>query len=644
MCGICGFVGRADGPLVESMNAVLAHRGPDGEGVKLFEGGDGRVPAALGHRRLSILDTSPRGAQPMGYAAGRYWITYNGELYNFRALRSELEAEGFTFESECDTEVLLAMYARYGEAMLDRLNGIFAFAIWDRESSELFLARDRLGVKPLYYAEHGDVFYFASELKSLLRALPRPSVRHAALAEYLTFLWVPDPGTLFEGMHQLPAGHCARYAGARLAVREYWDADFQVDPASSDAAWAERVRETAQESIRRQMVSDVPLGSFLSGGLDSGAVVATMKGATEKVTSYTVGFSEEDLAHEIVPDDLGYARRLSAELGLDNHERILKPEIVDLLPKLVWHLDEPIADPAAITTYLICSAGSEKLTVILSGMGADEIFAGYPRHLAAQLTRPIDLLPLGLRGAVRRSLDGRLTMGKPGRLRGPRRNAMKMLRGLDQPFMDRYLTYCSYYRPEELSQLWSGELRAELGAHDPFHRHRAYAARGANEEWLNRLLYLDLKTFLPCLNLAYTDRMSMAASTEVRVPLLDDELVALASRVPPGLKLRRTTRKYVLKKAMEGVLPDAVIWRPKAGFGAPLRAWIDRDLRPLVDDCLSPAAVRERGLFDPAAVGKLVRDNEAGTSDNALRIWALLVLELWQRTFVDQTAASSAPA
>jgi asparagine synthase (glutamine-hydrolysing) len=245
---------------------------------------------------------------------------------------------------------------------------------------------------------------------------------------------------------------------------------------------------------------------------------------------------------------------------------------------------------------------------------------------------------------VRRSLDGRLTMGKPGRLRGPRRNAMKMLRGLDQPFMDRYLTYCSYYRPEELSQLWSGELRAELGAHDPFHRHREYAARGANEEWLNRLLYLDLKTFLPCLNLAYTDRMSMAASTEVRVPLLDDELVALASRIPPGLKLRRTTRKYVLKKAMEGVLPEAVIWRPKAGFGAPLRAWIDRDLRPLVDDCLSPAAVRERGLFDPAAVGKLVRDNEAGTSDNALRIWALLVLELWQRTFVDQAAASSAPA
>ena len=617
------------------MTEVLAHRGPDGDGVRLFPPDDGGVPAALGHRRLSILDTSARGAQPMAYARDRYWITYNGELYNFRELRAELEAEGLKFASDCDTEVLLAMYARHGERMLDRLNGIFAFAIWDTESQELFLARDRLGVKPLYYAHEDGVLYFASELKALLKALPPPSIRHSALAEYLTFLWVPDPGTLFEGMYQLPAGHCARYANGELGVREYWDASFDVNNGVSDDTWAERVRETAQTAIRRQMVSDVPLGSFLSGGLDSGAVVATMKAATKKVTSYTVGFSEEDLAHEIVPDDLGYARRLSRELDLDNHERVLKPEIVELLPKLVWHLDEPIADPAAITTYLICSAGSERLTVILSGMGADEIFAGYPRHLAAQLTRPADLLPRGVRRAVRTSLDGRLTMGKPGRLRGPRRNAMKLLRGLDQSFMDRYLTYSSYYRPDELGGLLSSELRAELHDHDPFHRHHEYAARRGDDQWLNQLLYLDIKTFLPCLNLAYTDRMSMAASTEVRVPLLDDELVQLAGHVPPTLKLHRTTRKYVLKKAMEGVLPKEVIWRPKAGFGAPLRAWIDKDLRPLVDDCLSPAAVRERGLFEAAAVQQLVRDNEAGTADNALRIWALLVLELWQRTFVD---------
>jgi asparagine synthase (glutamine-hydrolysing) len=639
MCGICGFVGRADRPLIESMTASLAHRGPDGEGIEVFPAAGGSVPAALGHRRLSILDTSTRGSQPMVHG-NRYWITYNGELYNFRELRSLLEADGFRFRSDCDTEVLLAMYARYGEGMLDRLNGIFALAIWDSERDELFLARDRLGVKPLYYAEEHGALYFASELKALLPALRPPSLRHRAIADYLTFLWVPDPGTLFDGMYQLPAGHCARYANGDLAVRQYWDASFGVEHNVSEAAWTERVRETTEGAVRRQMVSDVPLGSFLSGGLDSGAVVATMRGASPHVTAYTVGFSEEDLAHEIVPDDLRYARRLGRELNLDHRERVLSPEIVDLLPKLVWHMDEPIADPAAITTYLICAAARERLTVVLSGMGADEIFAGYPRHLAARLTRPADLLPRAFRRVVRTSLEGRLTMGRPGRLRGPRRNAMKLLRGIDQPFADRYLTYCSYYRPEELSGLLSGELRAEVGPHSPLHRHRQYMSHEQDGDWLNQLLYVDMKTFLPCLNLAYTDRMSMAASTEVRVPLLDDEVVDLASRIPPGLKLRRMTRKYVLKRAMQGVLPESVIWRPKAGFGAPLRAWMGGELRPLIDDCLSPATVRERGLFDPAAVRGLVSDNEAGTADNALRIWALVVLELWQRTFLDGVAGS----
>ncbi len=639
MCGICGFVGRADRDLIEAMTASLAHRGPDGEGIELFPAADGSVPAALGHRRLSILDTSERGAQPMVHA-DRYWISYNGELYNFRELRSELRSDGFRFRSDCDTEVLLAMYARYGEGMLDRLNGIFALAIWDTEREELFLARDRLGVKPLYHAEQDGALYFASELKALLPAIRRPSLRHTAIADYLTFLWVPDPGTLFDGIHQLPAGHCARYADGELAVRQYWDASFGVEGGTSEAAWAEQVRGTTQAAIRRQMVSDVPLGGFLSGGLDSGTVVATMRGASPSVTAYTVGFSEEDLAHEIVPDDLRYARRLARELGLDHRERVLSPGIVELLPKLVWHMDEPIADPAAITTYLICAAARERLTVILSGMGADEIFAGYPRHLAAQLTRSADRLPRAFRSAIRTSLDGRLTMGRPGRWRGPRRNLMKLLRGIDQPFTDRYLTYCSYYRSEELFGLLSSELRSEVRSHDALHRHREYLSHREDEDWLNQLLYVDMKTFLPCLNLAYTDRMSMAASTEVRVPLLDDEVVELAGRIPPRLKLRRMTRKYVLKRAMQGVLPEAVIWRPKAGFGAPLRAWMGGELRPLIDDCLSPATIRDRGLFDPEAVRGLVRDNEAGTADNALRIWALVVLELWQRTFVDQAVAA----
>jgi asparagine synthase (glutamine-hydrolysing) len=639
VCGICGFVGIEDRPLIESMTSSLAHRGPDGEGIEVFPGREGSPPASLGHRRLSILDPSASGSQPMAHG-GRYWITYNGELYNFRELRSELRAQGFRFRSECDTEVLLAMYARYGEGMLARLNGIFALAIWDAERDELFLARDRLGVKPLYYAERDGALYFASELKALLPALGPPSLRHSGIAEYLTFLWVPDPGTLFQGIQQLPAGHCARYARGELALTKYWDSSFDVENDLSEEVWCERVRETTQAAIRRQMVSDVPLGSFLSGGLDSGAVVATMRGASPRVTAYTVGFSEEDLAHEIVPDDLRYARSLARALDIDQRERVLSPEVVDLLPKLVWHMDDPIADPAAITTYLICAAARESLTVILSGMGADEIFAGYPRHLAAKITRPADLLPRALRRGVRESFEGRLTMGAPGRLRGPRRNLMKLLRGIDQPFAERYLTYCSYYRPEELSGLLSSDLRAAIGSHDPLRGHREYLSRGRQGNWLNQLLDVDIKTFLPCLNLAYTDRMSMAASTEVRVPLLDDEMVELASRIPPRLKLRRLTRKYILKRAMQGVLPKEVIWRPKAGFGAPLRAWIGGDMRELVDDCLSPATVNSRGLFDARAVRKLVVDNDRGVADNALRIWALVVLELWQRTFLDRPAVA----
>jgi asparagine synthase (glutamine-hydrolysing) len=630
MCGISGFVGRADAELIQRMSDVLAHRGPDDAGTRVFPASDAGPPAALGHRRLSIIDPSPKGSQPMSYARGRYWITYNGELYNFKALRDELESDGFEFRSDCDTEVLLALFARDGEGMLERLNGIFAFAIWDNERHELFMARDRLGVKPLHFAEHGGVLYFASEIKSLLLALPSRSLSPAALADYLTFLWVPEPDTLLQGIRKLPPGHCARYADGRLVQREYWDMKFRGTEPRSTGEWAEIVRETVESAVRRQMVSDVPLGAFVSGGLDSSAVVATMSEATkDPVTAYTVGFSEEDLAYDIVPDDLRYARQIAGELRLDHHERILEPEIVDLLPQLIWHMDQPIADPAAISTYLICAAARERLTVILSGMGGDEIFAGYPRHLAAWMTRPLDLVSHSSRGAVKRWIESRLTVGGPGRWRGPRRNLLKLTRGLDQGRVERYLTYSSYYRDEELPGLLSPEMQSAVADHDPFRRHALYAERVANEHWLNQLLYIDLKTFLPCLNLGYTDKMSMAASTEVRVPLLDDEVISMAAAIPPELKLHHTTRKYIFKKSMEGVLPDSLINRPKAGFGAPIRSWLVGDLKPMVRDVLSPDAVAARGLFDPRAVERLIRDEEEGVADNALRIWALLCIELW---------------
>jgi asparagine synthase (glutamine-hydrolysing) len=631
MCGICGCVGRADERAVVAMTRLMAHRGPDGEGVRCFPGVDGSVPAALGHRRLSIIDPTPRGAQPMSCADGRYWITYNGELYNFKQLRKELERDGFGFATETDTEVLLAMYARHGADMLGRLNGIFAFGIWDTRVQALFLARDRLGVKPLYYSSGDGVLAFASEVKALLPVIGRPRMNTAALSEYLTFLWVPDPNTLFEGVMKLPPGHFATYDREGLNIRQWWDMRFA--PEDGDEDWASATREAVQSAVRRQMVSDVPLGSFLSGGLDSSAIVAEMAAAAGSVSTYTIGFTKKDLEYDVVPDDVRYSREIAKAFPIDYHERIVEPEVAELLPRLIWHMDEPIADPAAISAYLVCAAAREKLTVILSGMGGDEIFAGYPRHLAARLARTLNLLPVGLRRLAREQIESHLTVGRPGRLRAHRRNLLKFVRSLEGSTQERYLTHSSYYQASELGSLLSGDIRAVTS--DPFARHRQYLDNVRGEDWLNQLLYLDLKTFLPCLNLAYTDKMSMAASTEVRVPLLDDEVVALSARIPPGLKLRRTTRKYIFKQAMEGVLPKSVIWRPKAGFTAPARAWLAGSLRPAVAELLSPASVRARGLFEPQEVQRLIAENERDEADHALRIWALLTLELWQRTFID---------
>ncbi len=456
MCGICGVVGREDEQLVRDMADTLAHRGPDGEGFRCFPARNGGAPASLGHRRLTIIDLTERGAQPMEYADGRYWIVYNGELYNFKELRTDLEQDGYRFRSECDTEVLLAAYCKYGKAMLERLNGIFAFAIWDTERHELFLARDRLGVKPLYYTQHDGLFYFASEIKALLKVLPTPRLRPEGIADYLTFLWIPDPDTMFEGIFKLPAGHFAEFGRGQLQIRPYWDLVFDVDDSLSEGDWISSVERFVREAVRRQMVSDAPLGSFLSGGIDSSAIVAQMTAAAGDVTAYSIGFSAQDLSYDISPDDLRYARSVAKTFGVDYHEQLLEPRIVDLLPRLVRHLDDPIADPAAVTTYLICSAASERLKVILSGMGGDEVFAGYPRYPAARIAGLADAIPARLRRAMRTASEGRLTLGPPGRLRPLRRNLMKLLRGIDQPPQDRYLVYCSYYRPEELQVLRPG--------------------------------------------------------------------------------------------------------------------------------------------------------------------------------------------
>jgi asparagine synthase (glutamine-hydrolysing) len=631
MCGICGMVGRAEKLELDAMTDVMIHRGPDGRGVKLF---DGDPPAGLGNRRLAIIDPTPAGAQPMSFAE-RWWITYNGELYNFRELRNELEAAGERFTSGTDTEVVLRMFALHGPAMLERLNGIFGFAIWDKRDRRLFLARDRLGVKPLYYLRRPGLFAFASELKGLLPLLPRVELDPTALADYLTLLWVPNPKTAFSGVFKLPPGHFAWVDRDEFTVERYWDLRFEpIDRGESE--WSRAVAETVNDAVTRQMVSDVPLGSFLSGGVDSSAIVAAMRRTSTTVKTYTVGFGADDLRHEIVPDDVRYARAVARQFSTDSREELLHPNVLELLPLAVWHLEEPVADPAALSTYLICRAARQSMPVMLSGMGGDEIFAGYPRYLAYHVSRALDRLPRPVHGAVEAAARPLATPGAPGRLRGPRRNLWKFMRAAGLPPLERYLSFSSYYDRQELKEVLAPDVSLELRDHDPLAAHRGYLETASDLDELAQLLYLDAKTFLPCLNLTYTDKMSMAASVEVRVPLLDDEIVALAAQIPSALKLKGWRRKYIFKRSQEGTLPRRIIYRRKAGFGAPVRSWLAGELAPLMDDLLSDRTLRARGLVEPAAVHRLRADNASGAADNSLRLYALISLELWCRTFLDR--------
>jgi asparagine synthase (glutamine-hydrolysing) len=632
MCGICGVVGQADEHLIKSMLSRLAHRGPDDEGIYITETSDDRR-AGLGHRRLSIIDLSPAGHEPMSDASGEIWLTFNGEIYNFKELRGELESLGHKFRSDTDAEVIIYAYREWGRAFLARLNGMFAFAIWDCRDETLLLARDRLGIKPLYYAETPAGFAFASEIKAIL-AIPgfERAVDTEALDQFMTFLWTPDPKTAFRGVSKLPPAHYLIYQRGRAEVFEYWDVRFDEDDSLSESEWVERLRGQITRSVRAQMIADVPLGAFLSGGLDSSSIVALMtEAATQKLTTYTFGFRSEDLRYDIIEDDVKYARTVGQKFKTDYREHFLEPRVMELLPKLVYQMDEPVADPAIITSYLICRAARERLTVLVSGMGGDEIFAGYPRHAAVKIAEAYNLIPSFLSRPVVAALPG----ARPGKLTALFRNTKKLARSAALPERERYLGFGTYFTQAEKSDLYSGDLKNATTGFDPYREHRKYFDRVAGEDFINQMLYIDLKTFLPCLNLTYTDKTSMAASMEVRVPLLDHELVELTAQIPARLKLKSFTGKHIFKRAAEKWLPREIIHRKKAGFSAPIRAWLVNDLRGIVEDLLSESNVRRRGYFDYGFVRRLIDENLAGREDNGLKVFQLLWLELWHREFID---------
>ncbi len=628
------------------MTRVQAHRGPDDSGIWDRKFPDGSY-IGLGSRRLAILDLSPDGHMPMCNEDRTLWITYNGEIYNFPELRRELENKGHRFASHTDTEVILHLYEQEGPDCVQRLNGMFAFAICDLRSSTplLFVARDHFGVKPFYYFHSGDSFAFASEIKALLQ-IPEieAELDPQSLHQYLTFLWVPDPRTMFRGILKLPAGHYAIFRSGELKMTQYWDltfprADYAYPRLESDLR--EEIRERFQRSVQSQMISDVPIGAFLSAGLDSSSIVAMMRRATNQpVRTYTITFPRKYRVGETTLDDPEVATRLAQNLECENHRIVVEPDVADLLPRLTWHMDEPTADPAIITAYLVCREARQQATVLLSGVGGDELFAGYRKHIAHYWAQAYARVPGLLRHAFSSGVSALPNLrGTP--LKGYIRLGKKMARSASLSAVDRFIANCTYLDGQQKSGLYSADFSAAtaVAEHDPSERHRAAFERVHDADFLNQMLYLDTKIFMTSLNLTYNDKMSMASSVEVRVPFLDRELVEfVAWNVPPDLKLKgrvRPTTKYILRQAMRDILPREVLQQPKAGFGAPVDYWLAHDLKPMVDDLLSSSQVSKRGIFNSAAIERFVGEHRTGRNDWSMQIWQFLTLELWMQTFFD---------
>ncbi|HMG35028.1 MAG TPA: asparagine synthase (glutamine-hydrolyzing) [Blastocatellia bacterium] len=645
MCGIAGSINWGDETSLNYMNDLLTHRGPDDQGIWLGSSRDGGF-VGLASRRLSILDLSSAGRMPMSTVDGRLTITYNGEIYNQAALRRDLEAKGCVFRSRTDTEVVLYLYEHYGAEGIPKLNGMFAFAIWDSLKQELFVARDHFGIKPLYYCHRDDRFAFASEVKALLALPDAPRrINKRALDQYLTFLWVPDPLTMFDEILKLPAGHFGRWREGEFQTEQYWDLEFPASDhdftkPSKDLEF--ELRDRFCSSVNAQLQSDVPVGSFLSAGLDSSCVLAAMSRATsERLRTYTITFPNEHRRGESTLDDPRVAHRTAEHFGCEHTEIVVEPDVAGLLPKLVYHMDEPVGDPAIVSCYLIAQRARESSTVLLSGVGGDELFAGYRKHAAVDLARKYQRIPTVLRERLLEPIALALPSMRGTPLKGHVRLAKKMARAASHPPREFFLLSSSYLSATQIAELYAPGFRDEIQDgqtcdEQTWAQHLRYFDHVGSAEFLNQMLYVDTKAFMVSLNLTYTDKMTMASSVETRVPFLDWELAEwVAWNIPPSLKIRGGQSKHILREAMGPLLPREVLDQKKAGFGAPVDYWLSSPLRQMVGDLLNTERVSDRGLFDPAAVNRMVGEHWVGRHDWSLQIWALLTLELWNQAFID---------
>jgi len=650
MCGIAGMAGTTDEALLKEMLAIIRHRGPNDSGIYASKGSDAASRVAIGNNRLSIIDLSPAGHQPMCNEDGTVWVAYNGEIFNFAELRRELLKDGHQFKSHTDTEVLVHLYEKYGSGMVKHLNGMFAFAIWDVASQELWIFRDRMGIKPLYYTQSGGHLYFASEIKAFL-ACEEVSVEidRTSLCQYLEYLYVPNPDSMFEGIHKLPPGYGLRWCHGEIQLNRYWDLSYGNYFHESEAILTERFQELLVSATRRQLISDVPVGFFLSGGLDSSTLVACAARAGESsLKCYSIAYKDEYDRTEQCTDDAQFAEIVASHFGAKFHQIVVTPDVATLLPKVVWHLDDPIADPAAIATYLISQAAASEVTVLLSGQGADEVLGGYRVHRVHKLAAWLKLIPRTVREVTAPALIKWISAHKdkvigvpPGLLLAACRYSEKVLRTSGMEPGEQYAAFRSYLLGEDIRRLLSKDSNAATAEWNPCGTFLQLFKEVEGEDYVNQMLYVDAKTFLPDLNLAYSDKLSMACSIEVRVPFLDNEIVDFLQRVPPSLKIHGYTQKYLLRKAMESVLPRAILRRRKAAFGLPVRAWLRNELKEMLTDMLSEERVRRRGLFNAAAVSRMIGDNEKGERDYTLQLWGLLTFELWHQAFVDQVGAAT---
>ncbi|MCI0521665.1 MAG: asparagine synthase (glutamine-hydrolyzing) [Chloroflexi bacterium] len=623
MCGICGWVSvneglrEGAGEILRAMSLRLAHRGPDSDGFYLDE------RAALGFRRLSIIDLST-GDQPIGNEDGSAQIIFNGEAYNYQALRPELERKGHVFRTQSDTETILHAYEEYGEGCVERLRGMFALAIWDAKRRRLFLARDRMGKKPLYYYWNGRELLFASELKALLAHPTTPREMDAqAVDEYLMWHYINAPRSILKGVKKLPPGHWLSLdsESGELCIARYWQLEYTPKLLISEAEAAERLHAELTEAVRLRLISDVPLGALLSGGVDSSIVVGLMASlSSTPVKTFTIGFEESAY------DEAPYARQVAQRFATDHHELVVRPQAAEIMPDLVWYLDEPMADPSALPTYYVAQMARRYVTVALNGDGGDEAFGGYTRYANVLAYRRYAALPGWLRKGVLEAALARLPAG--GSEGHPIERIRRGVRYSRLSLEEQYTINTCLFHGGVHRQLFSSEFKQSLNGATP-----AYA-EGGGLGALDWMLQTDNNYYLPGDLLVKMDRMSMAHSLEARSPFLDHEVVGLAARMPDNYKLRGGVTKRVLKLAFKDLIPMAWMQRRKQGFGAPLAAWLRGELRPLGEELL-PGAAR-RGIFDARQTETLWQRHQSGQQDLSHQLWALMVLELWQRRFLDE--------